>query len=137
MTPLRAGVRSAYPRSVRADIDHSSTEPPFEQLRRGIAGQVADGTLPAGTKLPTVRALAEQVGLAVNTVARAYRELENDGIVVTQGRRGTFVASAALDAPPAGVVELAQQYVAAARRQGLSVAEATSFVERAWGVPHD
>ena len=43
--------------------------------------------------MPTVRALAEQVGLAVNTVARVYRELEADGVVVTEGRRGTFVRS--------------------------------------------
>ena len=74
--------------------DPSLPEPPFEQLRAQLASRVASGDLPAGTKLPTVRALAAELGLAVNTVARVYRELEADGVVVTEGRRGTFVASA-------------------------------------------
>ena len=58
-----------------------------------MARRAASGDLPAGTRLPTVRALAADLGLAANTVARAYRELESDGVVVTEGRRGTFVAS--------------------------------------------
>ena len=73
-------------------IDPSAAEPPFEQLRRQIAARASGGELPAGTRLPTVRALAAEVGLAVNTVARVYRELEADGVVVTEGRRGTFVS---------------------------------------------
>ena len=77
-------------------VDASSPVPPFEQLRAGIAGQVAGGELPAGAKLPTVRQLAADLGLAANTVARAYRELEADGVIATQGRRGTFVSSTAL-----------------------------------------
>ncbi len=77
-------------------IDATSGTAPYEQLRTQIAAGAADGRLPAGTKLPTVRALAEQLGVAANTVARAYRELEADGVVVTQGRRGTFVRSDAL-----------------------------------------
>ena len=76
-------------------IDPSAAEPPFEQLRRQIAARASGGELPAGTRLPTVRALAAEVGLAVNTVARVYRELEADGVVVTEGRRGTFVSPSA------------------------------------------
>ena len=76
-------------------VDPPATEPPFEQLRRQIAARVGSGELPAGTRLPTVRALAAEVGLAVNTVARVYRELEADGVVVTEGRRGTFVSPSA------------------------------------------
>jgi DNA-binding transcriptional regulator YhcF (GntR family) len=110
-------------------IDTASDVPPFEQLRTQIATQVADGSLPAGTKLATVRAMAADLGLAANTVARAYRELETDGVIATHGRRGTFVRSAVLaDESPA----LARSYVEAARRRGLTLAEATRLVEQAW-----
>lgn len=113
-------------------IDHEAAVPPYEQLRTSVAAQVAEGALPAGSKLPTVRALAEELGLAANTVARAYRELEADGVVVTDGRRGTFVASAWLDAPPQELAGLAEQLVLEARRQGLTAAEALGLVQRAW-----
>jgi DNA-binding transcriptional regulator YhcF (GntR family) len=105
-------------------------EPPFEQLRAQIARRAASGDLPAGTKLPTVRALAAELDLAANTVARAYRELESDGVVVTEGRRGTFVAMSAGASPDAEAA--ATEYVAAARRLGLTLAEATRLVEAAW-----
>ena len=112
-------------------VDHDGVEPPFEQLRRQIAGQVASGRLPAGTKLPTVRGLAADVGLAVNTVARVYRELEADGVVVTEGRRGTFVRSGAA-AAGSDVQAAAAAYVGAVRRAGLGVTEAQRLVEEHW-----
>jgi len=111
-------------------IDATSGTPPYEQLRTQVASQVAGGELAAGTRLPTVRALAEQLGVAVNTVARAYRELEADGVVTTNGRRGTVVSSAALGDEDA--LALAGTYVDQARRRGLTLAEATRLVERAW-----
>lgn len=75
-------------------IDPASPVPPFEQVRAQIAAQIADGTLVAGSRLPTVRRLADELGLAVNTVARAYRELEAAGLVETRGRAGTVVSAA-------------------------------------------
>jgi DNA-binding transcriptional regulator YhcF (GntR family) len=74
-------------------IDTSSTVPPFEQLRVQVIDAVRAGSLVAGSKLPTVRALAGQLGLAANTVARAYRELEGDGVIETRGRLGSFIAA--------------------------------------------
>ncbi|GAB4084975.1 GntR family transcriptional regulator [Myceligenerans cantabricum] len=73
-------------------IDADSSVPPFEQVRTKLAQQMADGTLAVGTRLPTVRALAADLGIAVNTVARAYRELEAARLVETRGRAGTFVS---------------------------------------------
>lgn len=73
-------------------IDPASAVPPFEQLRRQLIDDVSSGALSAGTRLPTVRRLAEDLGLAPGTVARAYRELEAAGIIETRGRNGTFVA---------------------------------------------
>ena len=115
-------------------VDTSSDLPPYEQVRVQIAAQVSNGDLPAGAKLPTVRQLAADLGLATNTVARAYRELESDGVVATHGRRGTFVRSDAMEAEdPATPARLAAKaYVAAVRRLGLSGPEATRLVEAAW-----
>jgi DNA-binding transcriptional regulator YhcF (GntR family) len=107
--------------------------PPFEQLRTRIAALAASGELPAGTRLATVRQLATDLGLATNTVARAYRELEADGVVATEGRRGTFVSSDVLVHGRGEVARLAREYVAVARREGLSRAEAVLLVERGWG----
>ncbi|WP_395691103.1 GntR family transcriptional regulator [Nocardioides sp.] len=114
-------------------LDATSSVPPFEQLRAQVASRAASGDLPAGTRLPTVRALAGDLGLAVNTVAKAYRALESDGVVVTEGRRGTFVApqqrSASADETATAA---AATYAATARRAGLTLPEALRLVERAW-----
>jgi DNA-binding transcriptional regulator YhcF (GntR family) len=73
-------------------LDPSSSTPPYEQVRAQIAAAIEDGTLGPATQLPTVRRLARDLNLAVNTVARAYRELELAGLVETRGRQGTLVA---------------------------------------------
>lgn len=112
-------------------MDPDGPEPPFEQVRRQIATQISSGELPAGTRLPTVRALAADVGLAVNTVARVYRELEADRVVVTEGRRGTFVRSGAAASGNDAQVAAAA-YVEALRRAGLGLAEAQRLVEQHW-----
>src|SRR5687767_9780913 len=112
-------------------VDSADSRPPFEQLRVQIASRVASGALAPGTRLPTVRALAADLGLAVNTVARTYKELEADGVVATQGRRGTFVTGTAA-AGSSEASRAATAYVAAVRRLGLGVEEATRLVERHW-----
>ena len=104
--------------------------PPFEQLRSQIAAKVASGDLSPGTRLAPVRTMAADLGLAANTVARAYRELEADGVVATHGRRGTVVAGGAAGA--AVDERLAAGYATAARRAGLTLPEATRLLERAW-----
>ncbi|MCD9198880.1 GntR family transcriptional regulator [Aeromicrobium wangtongii] len=115
---------------MRLGLDTGSGEAPFEQVRRQVAELAADGTLPAGHKLPTVRALAADLGLAVNTVAKAYRALEADGVIETRGRNGTFIAvrHAADDATD----DAARAFVLQARRQGLSRDEAIRLLETHW-----
>lgn len=73
-------------------IDPRSPVPPYEQLRAQLLDDVVSGELAAGARLPTVRRLAEDLGLAPGTVARAYRELEASHVIETRGRNGTFVA---------------------------------------------
>lgn len=111
-------------------LDPASSEPLYEQLRVQIATRAASGDLEAGTRLPTVRQLAVDLGIGVRTVQRVYTELEADGVVVTEGRRGTFVAAAEA---PGDAVAAAEEYVATARRLGLTRAEATRLLERTWG----
>ncbi|HEY9498785.1 MAG TPA: GntR family transcriptional regulator [Terrimesophilobacter sp.] len=74
-------------------VDPRSAIPPFEQVRVQLLALVSNGDLAPGTRLPTVRRLAEDLGIAPNTVARTYRELEADGIIETRGRHGSFVSS--------------------------------------------
>ena len=73
------------------EIDPASPVPPYEQLRITITALVLRGSLEPEAKLPSIRQLAGDLGLAPGTVARAYRELEADGVVRTRGARGTVV----------------------------------------------
>lgn len=91
---------------------------------------IRDGRLPPGTRLPTVRELAGQLNLAVNTVARAYRELESAGIVETRGRFGTFVARA--DPADTAMASAAQAYATAARSLGVGKDAALGYVADAF-----
>lgn len=69
--------------------------PPYEQLRDAIRARIEHGSLLPGDRVPTVRGLADDLGLAPNTVARAYRELKVGGWLEGRGRAGTFVATTA------------------------------------------
>lgn len=103
---------------------------PYEQVRTQIAEQARSGALPVGYRLPTVRGLAESLGLAANTVAKAYRALETDGVIETRGRNGTFVAAAG-SAAARELAAAAQTYAERARRLGLTEEEASAAVRDA------
>ena len=80
-------------------IDPTSFVPIYEQIKQGIVRLVATGRLKVGEPLPSIRDLAAEIIVNPNTVARAYRELERDGVVSTQKGRGSFIAERArLDA---------------------------------------
>lgn len=112
-------------------IDPSSDLPPYEQLRRQVEEQVRTGVLVPGTRLPAVRRLAADLGLAPGTVARAYRELEHSGHVVTAGRRGTIVATPSEDDADVRAAELAGEYVRAVRGLGLGPDATLTHIHRA------
>ena len=76
-------------------IHASDPEPVYEQIVRQIQEAVKSGRLKAGTPLPPVRQLAGDLAINRNTVARAYRILEDQGVILTAGRKGTFVRSGA------------------------------------------
>ena len=85
-----------FERRLVVRLNEHSPVPRFEQLRAQLAVMISVGRLRPGSRLPTVRSMASQLGLAPGTVARAYRELEAEGTITTRGRAGTFVA----DEPP-------------------------------------
>lgn len=100
--------------------------PPYEQVRSQLAEQINRKVLVAGTRLPTVRRLAADLGLATNTVARAYRELESEGLVETRGRAGTFVAGSGVE-QEARAAALA--YLERVRDLGFSAADSVRLVQ--------
>jgi len=105
----------------------------FEQLRLQVIHLADSGALAPGTRLPAVRALAEQLDVAPHTVARAYKELEAAGVVATRGRNGTVVC--ARDERLGGLSDAAAAYAAVAKSQGASFAEAVKLLAAAYDVP--
>lgn len=111
-------------------IDTTSPVPPFEQLRAQLARQIQDRTLAVGARLPTIRHLAADLGLAVNTVGRAYRELEEAGLIETRRRAGSFV-SAAGEAGRERARRAAADYAAVIASVGIDATEAIHIVQAA------
>jgi len=121
------------------EVDPASPVPPFEQIRAQIVDLATSSALPVGTKLPTIRQLAADLGLAPGTVGRAYRELEAAGVVISRVRHGTTIAPAV--PPPkaevrARIVDAARTYAVAVRTLGLSRDDAiAAFDQQAAELP--
>lgn len=118
-------------------IDPASPDAPFAQIRAQLIAQITAGTLEPGDRLPTVRRLAGDLGIAPNTVARAYRELEADGLIVGRGRSGTFVTDPAAEragGDHAAAARAAESYAQTVRSLGLDSREALTLVRQALGV---
>ncbi|GAB3700409.1 GntR family transcriptional regulator [Mariniluteicoccus flavus] len=111
-------------------IDPGLPAPPFEQIRDQIAAARTTGEFPAGHRLPPVRHLATELGVAANTVARAYRELEAAGVIETRGRHGSFVTGTE-EALPKALAVRAAAYVSDARSLGADDAAIAVAVGRA------
>jgi DNA-binding transcriptional regulator YhcF (GntR family) len=119
---------------VIVEIDLDSRVPPYRQIREQVVTLVGEGDLAEGFRLPPVRQLAADLDLAANTVARAYRELEQEGIIVTRGRRGSFVrASAGTVFPDPGprLDSAAADFAEHVRRLGVDTPAALRAVSQA------
>lgn len=110
-------------------VDPGSAVPPYEQVRSQVAALVASGGLRPGDRLPAVRRLAGDLGLASGTVARAYRELEAAGVVETRGRNGTVV-SATGDVTEQRAQAETLAYLSALRRLGLGAEDAVRLLHQ-------
>ncbi|WP_309081864.1 GntR family transcriptional regulator [Zhihengliuella sp.] len=111
-------------------LNLTGPEHPFEEIRRRIAAAVDDGRLPVGTRLPPVRTLAADLGVAVNTVARAYKELEAAGVVATRGRAGTVVQAGVGD-QRARLAAAADRYADAVVQSGFDDGTAVEYLRAA------
>jgi DNA-binding transcriptional regulator YhcF (GntR family) len=117
------------------EVDPGSAIPPYEQLRQQITALVRAGVLAPGARLPAIRQLANDLGLAGGTVARAYRELEGDGLVTTHGRHGTVIAAARSGRrsdPPETLLPSARKFAADARRVGAGLDDAIAALRAAY-----
>lgn len=117
-------------------VDPERSVPPYVQVRDQIEELIRAGELAADARLPTVRQLAADLGLAAGTVARAYQELEAGGLIQTRRGGGTRVASlpgATQRRRAALVRRRAEEYLGHVRRLGASADEAVAAVEAAAG----
>lgn len=121
--------------SLQIEVDVGAAVPPYEQIRAQVAGHVASGRLRAGDRLPTVRTLAADLGIAAGTVTRAYRELEAQGLVSSRRRTGTVVHGAVPAATDPGLGAAAAALVARARAAGLDDERVVDLVRAALHAP--
>ncbi|MBM3150626.1 MAG: GntR family transcriptional regulator [Chloroflexi bacterium] len=117
------------------ELDFRSGIPIYLQVVDRIKEMIADGRLKPGGQLPTVRALAADLRVNFNTVARAYRILDEAGVISTQQGRGTYI----LDEPPPETSEamrrtafetLTDRYLADALRLGIPLKEIPEIILR-------
>jgi DNA-binding transcriptional MocR family regulator len=128
-------------------VDATSALPVYEQIRSQVTRMVVAGTLDPGTRLPTIRQLANDLQVAKGTVAKAYALLEEGAVIETRGRRGSFTlppAGAAEDGARPGdgaddgaagrarLAEAAEAFAVTARQLGVQLGDATAAVERSW-----
>jgi GntR family transcriptional regulator len=100
-------------------VDVGSAIPPYEQIRSQIAAYVDGGLLASGARLPAIRALAADLGVAVGTVARAYTELETAGLVTSRRRTGTVVTARAAARPQTELHRAAAELARLAHENGV------------------
>jgi GntR family transcriptional regulator len=121
-------------RKLLLQIDFRSGLPIYTQIVNQIQAQVVAGVLKPGDQLPTVRALAEELRVNFNTVARAYRILDEARIISTQQGRGTYIT----DVPPPSVTEklrresleaLTQRFLSEAMRLDFSKTQISQMIK--------
>lgn len=117
-------------------VDTADPTPPYEQLRRQLADLIGAGVLEADTRLPPLRQLAADLGLAVGTVARTYRELEVANLVISRRGGGTKVSAGVTRRSAADITraidDAAEVLVRAARLLGAQDDDVRAAVERSF-----
>ncbi len=116
-------------------VDPSMPLPVYEQLREQIVRMVASGTLEPGHRLPTIRQLAADLGLAKGTVSKAYEMLESDAVIATRGRKGSFVLGPQENTAVDRISGLAQPIdalVVTAKQLGADIDEVRAAFDKAW-----
>lgn len=123
-------------------LDFRSDIPLYIQIVEQVRQQIVEGRLKPGDQLPTVRALASDLRINFNTVSRAYRLLDEAGVISTQQGRGTYI----LEMPPPEVAErlriesitaLARRYLDETSRLGFSLEQAIEHLRQQASLPNN
>ena len=121
-------------------IDLRSRRPISEQLVENITHLVLLGLIAPDEQLPSVRALASELGINPNTIQKAYGILEERGIIYSQAGRGNFASpdvSRVKSNARQSLLEEIRRSVLEARRLGASKEEISAVIESVWGEKHD
>jgi DNA-binding transcriptional regulator YhcF (GntR family) len=117
-------------------VDAASSTPPYEQLRDQLTRLITSGQLASGQRLPAIRQLAADLGLAPGTVSRAYQDLEREGLIRSRRPQGTFVAAGSGRARQRVLLRgLADRFADQARQLGIDSDEAVRALQAAYGRP--
>jgi DNA-binding transcriptional regulator YhcF (GntR family) len=117
-------------------IDSASSVPPYEQLRGQLERLISSGQMAAGYRLPSIRQLAADLGVAPGTVARAYADLERAGLIRSRRPQGTFVQAGAVRRRQHDLLrDLADRYAVQARQLGIDSDEAVRALQAAYRRP--
>lgn len=123
-------------------ISRGGSTPIHVQLEEQIHLLIHSGQLPPGSRLPTVRALAVELQVNANTVARVYRDLKKQGFLVLERGAGTFVAPSPPETPLARtdlkkIRSKTKHAIKLSQRAGLSLGEFVQLVEECWKESED
>ncbi|MCP4965578.1 MAG: GntR family transcriptional regulator [bacterium] len=119
-------------------VDTTLALPVYEQIRSQVVRMVVAGTLQPGTRMPTIRQLANDLKLAKGTVAKAYALLEGSEILESRGHKGTFISAASAQAGgdeaklDQALADAADAYTIAARQMGVDLDLAIKEIQRRW-----
>jgi len=120
--------------SIKPSIDHHSGEPIYRQIVEAVKFQIARGDLSAGDKLPSLRVLANELGINIRTVTKAYEKLVEGGLAVQQHGRGVFVTDPQSTLPVrrrrAVLTEHIRRLMSEAKRLGADPEEVIAIVEQ-------
>ena len=109
-------------------IDQADPRPLYEQIELQVRTAIGDGSLPPGERLPPARELAEDIGVNVHTVLRAYGSLRDAGLIELRPRRGAVVSAAS--PPRQQLAAMAGGFIYQARERGLPPAEIVDLIAK-------
>ncbi|WP_311486781.1 GntR family transcriptional regulator [uncultured Anaerococcus sp.] len=122
------------------EIDFKSDLPIYEQIRRGIIIGLSKGQINPGDKLPSVREMAENIGINLHTVNKAYKLLETDGVLTMDRRFGSLVSGGNYPMKDFDSEKMASELdllIAIAKLKGLSEEEFISNINKKWENKND